>query len=47
MGEWNRLFSGGLVPIIYVLVGLKVGAELSALLDVMLHATEEPEGGAA
>lgn len=38
LGEWNRLFSAGLIPVLYVLVGLKVGAELSALLDAMLHA---------
>ena len=37
LGEWNRLFSAGIIPIIYVLVGLKVGAELSALLDDMTH----------
>lgn len=37
LGEWNRLFSAGVIPIIYVLIGLKVGAELSALLDDMTH----------
>ena len=45
LGAWNTLFSGGLIPIIYVLVGLKVGSELAALMDVMMHAGE-PEGDA-
>ena len=40
LGEWNRLFSAGLIPIVYVFVGLKVGSELSALLDVMMRAGE-------
>ncbi|MBN2799279.1 MAG: hypothetical protein JXX28_09055 [Deltaproteobacteria bacterium] len=43
LGEWNTLFSGGLIPIIYVLVGIKVGAELSALLDVMFHSTGDAD----
>jgi multicomponent Na+:H+ antiporter subunit B len=37
LGRWNALFSAGVIPIIYVLIGLKVGTELSALLDVMIH----------
>lgn len=37
LGVWNTLFSAGLIPLIYILVGLKVGAELSALVDIMLH----------
>ncbi len=36
LGQWNRLFSAGVIPIIYTLVGLKVGTELSTLLDVMV-----------
>ena len=40
LGQWNRLFSAGLIPIVYVLVGLKVGSELSALLDVMMRGEE-------
>jgi multicomponent Na+:H+ antiporter subunit B len=46
LGTWNNLFSAGLIPIIYVLVGLKVGTELSSLLDVMME-TGRPlkEGG--
>jgi multicomponent Na+:H+ antiporter subunit B len=43
LGTWNRLFSGGVIPIIYVLIGLKVGSELAALLDVMMRGEE---GGA-
>jgi multicomponent Na+:H+ antiporter subunit B len=37
LGTWNRLFSAGLIPVIYVLIGLKVGSELAALLDVMMR----------
>ncbi len=50
LGTWNRLFSGGVIPIIYTLVGLKVGTELSSLLDTMIdtgrpdHA-DNSEGG--
>jgi multicomponent Na+:H+ antiporter subunit B len=34
-GRWGKLFSSGAVPIIYSLIGLKVGAEMSGLLDSM------------
>ena len=37
LGEWNRLFSAGIIPVIYILIGLKVGSELAALLDVMMR----------
>jgi multicomponent Na+:H+ antiporter subunit B len=43
LGTWNELFSAGLIPVIYVLVGLKVGSELAALLDTMMH-SGLPEG---
>jgi multicomponent Na+:H+ antiporter subunit B len=33
LGEFGSLFSAGAIPIIYVFVGLKVGSELSAVLD--------------
>jgi len=33
LGEFGTLFSAGAIPIIYSLVGLKVGSELSAVLD--------------
>ncbi|MBT5231707.1 MAG: Na(+)/H(+) antiporter subunit B [Methylococcales bacterium] len=32
LGEFGSLFSAGLIPVIYVLIGLKVGAELSSVL---------------
>jgi len=35
-GVANTLFSAGVIPLIYVAVGFKVGAELTALLDTML-----------
>lgn len=47
LGTWNQLFSAGLIPVIYVLVGLKVGSELASLLDTMMHsgiAESEKEG---
>lgn len=34
-GEFGRLFSAGAIPVIYSLVGLKVGAELTGILDGM------------
>jgi multicomponent Na+:H+ antiporter subunit B len=33
LGQWGRLFSAGAVPLIYSFIGLKVGAEMSGLLD--------------
>lgn len=33
LGEYGTLLSAGAIPIIYSLVGLKVGAELSGILD--------------
>ena len=41
LGTWNRLLSAGIIPVIYVVIGLKVGCELAALLDVMVHAADE------
>ncbi len=32
----GRLFSGGFIPIIYIIIGLKVGTELSGIIDNML-----------
>ncbi|MCK5689035.1 hypothetical protein KAI87_07190, partial [Myxococcota bacterium] len=43
LGEWNELFSAGFIPVIYVLVGMKVGTELSALLDVMMRGQSHSE----
>ncbi len=35
MGEFGSLFSAGAIPVIYSLVGLKVGAEMSGVIDAM------------
>ena len=40
MGEFGSLFSAGVIPVIYSLVGLKVGAEFSSML-VSLAETED------
>jgi multicomponent Na+:H+ antiporter subunit B len=34
-GQFGRLFSAGAIPVIYSLIGLKVGAELTGILDGM------------
>ncbi len=36
LGTPNELFSAGVIPIIYTAVGIKVGAELTGLLDNLL-----------
>lgn len=33
LGQFGTLFSAGAIPLIYVLIGLKVGSELSSVLD--------------
>jgi multicomponent Na+:H+ antiporter subunit B len=33
MGVFNTLFSAGLIPIVYIVVGFKVGSELTAVID--------------
>jgi len=33
LGEFGSLFSAGLIPLIYILVGLKVGSELGSLIQ--------------
>ncbi len=38
-GSLGELFSAGIIPIIYVLIGLKVGSEISGIIDNFL--TEE------
>ncbi|MBP7095603.1 MAG: Na(+)/H(+) antiporter subunit B [Spirochaetia bacterium] len=40
LGELGRLASAGAIPIIYSLVGLKVGAELTGILDAMKEDAE-------
>ncbi len=41
LGQWNRLISAGVIPLIYIAVGLKVGAELSGLISDMISTTKE------
>lgn len=36
-GTINDLFSGGIIPIVYILVGFKVAAELTGLIYTVLH----------
>lgn len=45
-GEWGSVFSAGAIPVIYSLVGLKVGAELSSVLQAMLHKNNQGESHA-
>lgn len=40
LGEFGRLFSAGAIPIIYSLIGLKVGSELTGILENMRRAAE-------
>ncbi len=40
VGKLNDLFSGGIIPIIYILVGFKVAAELTGLIYTVLHEKE-------
>jgi len=35
LGDFGRLFSAGAIPVIYSLIGLKVGSELVGILDSM------------
>lgn len=39
-GELNTLFSAGVIPVIYVAIGFKVGSELAGVID---HLIEESE----
>jgi multicomponent Na+:H+ antiporter subunit B len=39
-GELNTLFSAGIIPIIYIAIGFKVGSELAGIID---HLVEESE----
>ena len=43
-GQWNRIVSAGVIPLIYVAIGFKVGSELSALLSDMITAAREKKG---
>lgn len=40
LGEYGNLVSAGVIPVIYSLVGLKVGAELTGILDRMRNLSE-------
>lgn len=40
LGEYGKLFSGGAIPIIYSLIGLKVGSELTGILESMSRSEE-------
>ncbi|MFO7659352.1 MAG: hydrogen gas-evolving membrane-bound hydrogenase subunit E [Candidatus Cloacimonadaceae bacterium] len=42
LGQFGRLFSAGAIPLIYSFIGLKVGAEMSGLLDSL-----QSDGGEA
>ncbi|MBN1577761.1 MAG: hypothetical protein JW913_14470 [Chitinispirillaceae bacterium] len=39
-GNFNTLFSAGIIPIIYIAIGLKVGAELTGLIANLLERAE-------
>ncbi len=41
LGDFGKLFSAGIIPIIYSFIGLKVGAELSNILGTISHAQNE------
>ena len=36
LGELGDLLSGGLIPVVYVLIGLKVGSELTGIFDYFM-----------
>ncbi len=43
-GDWNRILSAGVIPLIYIAIGFKVGSELSALVaDMITSAREKKE----
>ncbi len=41
LGEMNKLLSGGYIPVIYTIIAIKVGTELTGILNRMI---KEPEG---
>ncbi len=43
-GVLNNLFSGGIIPIIYIAVGFKVGAELTGVIYTVLHEKGQSNG---
>jgi len=36
-GEFNTLLSAGIIPIIYIAIGFKVGAELSKIIELLME----------
>ena len=42
-GEFNTLFSAGIIPIIYIAIGLKVGSELAGIINIMIRDSEVTE----
>jgi multicomponent Na+:H+ antiporter subunit B len=38
-GEFNTLFSAGVIPIIYIAIGFKVGSELAGVIDQLMEET--------
>ncbi len=45
LGEFGTLFSAGLIPVIYSVIGLKVGSELSSVVISLNGETAEEEEG--
>jgi multicomponent Na+:H+ antiporter subunit B len=39
LGEYGTLLSAGLIPVIYIFIGLKVGSELSAII-IQMHTSQ-------
>ena len=39
-GEFNSLFSAGIIPIIYIAIGIKVGSELAGIIDNLMEESE-------
>ncbi len=44
VGVLNNVFSGGIIPIIYIAVGFKVAAELTGVIYTILHEKGESNG---
>ena len=36
-GTANALFSAGIIPIVYIAIGFKVGSELSSIIDNLIE----------
>lgn len=44
VGDIGRLLSAGFIPIIYTIIGIKVGTELTGIIDHMIKESKEVEG---